>query len=144
MVGAIAVIASIVHLYALWVLLLSQIEINIAIISASAPALRPLFSLAFTGSSYGQSKKHPSDYGNGPGSKVFPRSHRARSNGQMELSYFAENDRTVKNKIGVGVTQGTSEEFILGSDDITKTVDLGVDEDFTKVQMRGESKLQDA
>ncbi|KAF2713068.1 hypothetical protein K504DRAFT_334252, partial [Pleomassaria siparia CBS 279.74] len=66
MVGGIAVIASIIRLYALWVytvttdvsydaiyiLLLSQIEVNMAIISASAPALQPLFNKVFLSASY--------------------------------------------------------------------------------------------
>jgi hypothetical protein len=79
MVGGVAVIASIFRLYALWVyavtddppyddifiLLLSQIEINAAIISASAPALRPLLNKAFTSSSHDRS---------GPG---YPASYRA-------------------------------------------------------------------
>ncbi|KAH7076061.1 hypothetical protein FB567DRAFT_608664 [Paraphoma chrysanthemicola] len=61
MIGGVAVLASIIRLYALWVytttkdvaydaifiLLLSQIEVNIAIISASAPALRPLIDKTF-------------------------------------------------------------------------------------------------
>lgn len=64
MVGGIAVVASIIRLYALWaytvskdvaydaifILLLSQIEINVAIISASAPSFRPLFSKVFAAS----------------------------------------------------------------------------------------------
>ncbi|TLD27843.1 hypothetical protein E2P81_ATG06189 [Venturia nashicola] len=67
--GGTAVLASIVRLYALWlysvtqdvsfdaiyILLLSQIEVNMAIISASAPTLRPLFRSAFPSSSYIQS-----------------------------------------------------------------------------------------
>ncbi|KAE9992261.1 hypothetical protein EG327_009639 [Venturia inaequalis] len=68
--GGIAVLASIVRLYALWlysvsqdvffdaiyILLLSQIEVNMAIISASAPTLLPLFKSAFPSSpsSYNQ------------------------------------------------------------------------------------------
>ncbi|KAF2437920.1 hypothetical protein P171DRAFT_319636, partial [Karstenula rhodostoma CBS 690.94] len=65
LVGGIAVLASIVRLYALYVytytqdvaydaifiLLLSQIEVNVAIISASAPALRPFFKKAFKNTS---------------------------------------------------------------------------------------------
>lgn len=80
MVGGIAVMASIVRLYALWIytvmddvphdalyarlnfakslpllttdqiLFLSQIEVNVAIILASAPALRPLFKKVFPSS----------------------------------------------------------------------------------------------
>ncbi|KAF2175163.1 hypothetical protein K469DRAFT_457304, partial [Zopfia rhizophila CBS 207.26] len=64
MVGSIAVIASIVRLYALYIytvtkdvaydaimiLLWSQIEANIAIISASVPAIRPLFCKTFANS----------------------------------------------------------------------------------------------
>ncbi|KAH7065798.1 hypothetical protein BKA63DRAFT_608342 [Paraphoma chrysanthemicola] len=70
MIGGVAVLASIIRLYALWVytttkdvaydaifiLLLSQIEVNIAIISASAPALRPLIDKTFKSQS--QSPTH--------------------------------------------------------------------------------------
>ncbi|KAI4638505.1 hypothetical protein J4E93_010060 [Alternaria ventricosa] len=73
MVGGVAVIASIVRLYALYVyavtddppyddvfiLLLSQIEVNAAIISASAPALRPLLTKAFASSSHNSSGQYP-------------------------------------------------------------------------------------
>ncbi|OAG04054.1 uncharacterized protein CC84DRAFT_1050559, partial [Paraphaeosphaeria sporulosa] len=65
LVGGIAVLASIVRIYALYtytytkdvaydaifILLLSQIEVNVAIISASAPALRPLFKKTFRNTS---------------------------------------------------------------------------------------------
>ncbi|KAF3935573.1 hypothetical protein ABW19_dt0203386 [Dactylella cylindrospora] len=68
-VGFIAVLASISRIWALWlyqntkdvsydaifILLFSNIEINLGIITASTPALRPLFKGVFKSSSYGRS-----------------------------------------------------------------------------------------
>jgi hypothetical protein len=169
MVGGIAVIASIVRLYALWVyavtkdppyddvfvsfprpnvayihlmlkeiLVLSQIEVNAAIISASAPALRPLFKKGFSSSSYNQPSAYPAAYGTGggQGSNLFSRSGRNRSNAPMELYSFGGNKRESKL---VGGTRGTSEESILGADGITKTVETTIEEDFVKEQVHGHS-----
>ncbi|KAH4999209.1 hypothetical protein HBI24_181730 [Parastagonospora nodorum] len=98
-VGGIAVIASIVRLYALWVymttkdvaydaifiLLLSQIEINVAIISASAPAIRPLFNGTFLSPSYNWSNRYSASCGErGRTSNAFS-GHQSHSNGQTEL-----------------------------------------------------------
>ncbi|KAL2836199.1 hypothetical protein BJY01DRAFT_258755 [Aspergillus pseudoustus] len=47
---------------ALQILLWSQIEVNVAIISASAPSLRPLFHRIFKGSSYGRQRPSNSPY----------------------------------------------------------------------------------
>ncbi|RYO20532.1 hypothetical protein AA0113_g9777 [Alternaria arborescens] len=153
MVGGIAVIASIVRLYALWVyavtddppyddifiLLLSQIEINAAIISASAPALRPLLNKAFTSSSHDRSGPgYPASYGHGgQNSKMFSRTARTRSNGQMELYSFGGGNRT--SKVPVGGTRNTSEESILGVDGITKTVDMTIEEDYVRESVHGKS-----
>ncbi|RPA83998.1 hypothetical protein BJ508DRAFT_317650 [Ascobolus immersus RN42] len=77
-VGSIAVIASIVRINALYIyqhskdvpydaiylLLWSQIELNVAIISASAPALKPLFRSVFGASVFGKSNQGKSMYGN--------------------------------------------------------------------------------
>ncbi|KAJ5174025.1 uncharacterized protein N7500_001956 [Penicillium coprophilum] len=76
MTGTFASVASIIRLSALYkytitkdvsydaiqILIWSQVEVNVAIISASAPSLRPLFSNTFKGSSYarsyGQTPRH--------------------------------------------------------------------------------------
>jgi hypothetical protein len=125
MVGGVAVIASIVRLYALWVyavtddppyddifiLLLSQIETNAAIISAYAPGCQ--------------------------NSKTFSRTARTRSNGQMELYTFNGGNRTIK--VAVGGTHNTSEESILGVEGITKTVDMTIEEDYVRESVHGKS-----
>lgn len=157
MVGGIAVIASIIRLYALWVytitkdvsydaifvscslivgevrklitmqiLLLSQIEVNVAIICGSAPALRPLFNKTFMSTSYNRSNTYGNGYGaNGRASNSFPLSQRTRSKGQIELHSFSEND-TIHKNTEIGNVRNTSEEYILGGAGITKTVDIGV------------------
>lgn len=157
MVGGIAVIASIIRLYALWVytvtkdvsydaifvsyswtmgeprnltsmqiLLLSQIEVNVAIICGSAPALRPLFNKTFMSTSYNQSNMYGNGYGaSGQASNGFPLSQGTRSRGQIELHSFSGKDTTHKNK-EIGNVSNTSEEYILGGQGITKTVDIGM------------------
>ncbi|KAJ5504739.1 hypothetical protein N7463_007613 [Penicillium fimorum] len=69
MTGTFASVASIIRLDALYrytitkdvsydaiqILIWSQVEVNVAIISASAPSLRPLFNNTFKGSSYARS-----------------------------------------------------------------------------------------
>ncbi|KAJ5762104.1 uncharacterized protein N7511_005486 [Penicillium nucicola] len=79
--GTFASAASIVRLSALYkymitkdvsydaiqILLWTQIEVNIAIISASAPSLRPLFNSVFRGSSYDRSGKLRDGEGEGEG-----------------------------------------------------------------------------
>jgi hypothetical protein len=154
MVGGVAVIASIVRLYALWVyavtddppyddifiLLLSQIEINAAIISASAPALRPLLNKSFTSSSHDCSDPgYPASYApGGQNSKMFSRTTRTRSNGQIELYTFNGGNRTIK--VAVGGTRNTSEESILGVEGITKTVDMTIEEDYVKELVHRKSR----
>lgn len=151
--GGVAVIASIVRLYALWVyavtddppyddifiLLLSQIEINAAIISASAPALCPLLNKAFASSSHDRSGPgYPASYApGGQNSEMFSRTGRARSNGQLELYTFNGGSRTVK--VPVGGTRNTSEEWILEVEGITKTVDITIGEDYVGELVRGKS-----
>ncbi|KAL4937701.1 hypothetical protein BDV06DRAFT_226709 [Aspergillus oleicola] len=48
---------------AIQILLWTQIEVNVAIISASAPSLRPLFHRIFKGSSYGRQRPSATPYG---------------------------------------------------------------------------------
>ncbi|CAN9080447.1 unnamed protein product [Alternaria alternata] len=147
LVGGVAVIASIVRLYALWlyavtkdipydmifILLLSQIEVNAAIISASAPALRPLIIKTFVSSSHGRSEPYIRTIGSGgPSSKIFSRSARSRSNAQMELYSFGGNKRT--SKVTVRGTRSTSEESILGVEamGIKRTIETRIEEDCVK------------
>jgi hypothetical protein len=131
MVGGVAVIASIFRLYALWV--------YAAIISASAPALRPLLNKAFTSSSHDRSGPgYPASYApGGQNSKMFSRTARTRSNGQIELYTFNGRNRTIK--VPVGGTRNTSEESILGVEGITKTVDMTIEEDYVRESVHGKS-----
>ncbi|KAI8932803.1 hypothetical protein NX059_010291 [Plenodomus lindquistii] len=151
MVGGVAVIASIVRLYAIWIyavtddppyddifiLLLSQIEVNAAIISASAPALRPLLNKTFTSSSHDRpGPDYPASYApGGQNSKIISRTARTRSNGQMELYSFGGGNRT--SKVLTDGTRNTSEELILGVNGITKTVDMTIEEDYTGESVHG-------
>lgn len=155
LVGGIAVLASIIRLYALWdytvsddvsydaiyvrvasvvslsslttvqILLLSQIEVNVAIISASAPALRPLFQNAFPSSSYSQSG---TPYG--ANEVTTNGQHRSAPHRQVELSSHFQHEMTNKCKpTKRRLTSSTSEEFILGTQGsgITKTTDMQID-----------------
>ena len=156
MVGSIAVIASIVRLYALYVytttkdvaydaifvcyqvdrslegkltrsqiLLLSQIEVNLAIISASAPALRPLFRRSFFGTSYNLSNAYGAGYAShGASGNMYKRS-RAKPNGAMELHSL---DTKPKHRPGRDMGgSNTSEESILRATGITKTTETMID-----------------
>ncbi|KAF8847909.1 hypothetical protein BDZ45DRAFT_754399 [Acephala macrosclerotiorum] len=131
--GGVAIIASILRFYALYVyattkdvaydaiyiLLWSQIEVNLAIISASAPALRPMFKKTFGGSS------NRSQYGYGQSSGNVFRSQNTR--GVVELhSYVGKNETVVKTAIGDD--DNSSQEHILEGDKIkiVKTVETRV------------------
>lgn len=107
MTGAFASAASIARLHALYryfntedvpydaiqILLWTQIEVNVAIISASAPSLRPLFASIFKGSSYGRggpsSARHGgygSSYGRGKSNYRRTLTHHGNSHGAIELT----------------------------------------------------------
>ena len=91
-----------------------------AIISASAPALRPIFNKAFQTSSYNQQGAYG---GNHSAGNAFPRGQRVKGNGQIELySYNGDGNNAVAIRGG-----STSEELILEDDGITKTVETRID-----------------
>ncbi|OAL02418.1 hypothetical protein IQ06DRAFT_291821 [Phaeosphaeriaceae sp. SRC1lsM3a] len=144
MVGGLAVIASIVRMYALYlynttkdisydaifILLLSQVEVNIAIVSASAPTLRPL--LKNTALALSQSDKYGDRYGSGHrntiGSTPTTKNRsRNRASAQFELYSFGGRSGMTKQKGHVGGRSNTSEESILKDDVITKTTETTVD-----------------
>jgi hypothetical protein len=107
------------------ILLLSQIEVNVAIISASAPALRPFFKKTFQSSSNSRSKKH-----SGVDSTSKPVSGgQAQSNGELELQPSNKNDsrgcRTMS--ITGGEAHNSSEELSLSDGRILMTVETSVD-----------------
>ncbi|KAL5385527.1 hypothetical protein DPSP01_004640 [Paraphaeosphaeria sporulosa] len=151
LVGGIAVLASIVRIYALYtytytkdvaydaifILLLSQIEVNVAIISASAPALRPLFKKTFRNTSVIRSKK--ASVGGSSGVESESRS-RTKSTGQVQMDLSNEMKETGTLPLGAhdasdmgGATEkgdNASEESILlagGASGITKTVEMRMD-----------------
>ncbi|KAF7674219.1 hypothetical protein GT037_007985 [Alternaria burnsii] len=143
MIGGLAVIASIVRIYALWlynvtedisydsifILLLSQIEVNVAIISASAPAIRPL--LRNTPLSFSQPEAYGSGYLRTIGSESASNNQnsrsRTRSNGQIELLTYGGRGTPVKHKALCGGRGNTSEESILIDGGITKTMETRID-----------------
>ncbi|KAG4425145.1 hypothetical protein IFR04_001712 [Cadophora malorum] len=131
--GGVAILASCLRFYALhvyavtkdpsydaiYILLWSQIEVNLAIISASAPALRPLFRKTFAGSS--DRSKYAQGYGYGQRSQL------GDTRGAVELrSYTGKNETMVK----TAMDDNSSQEHILedGQDrnGIRKTVETRV------------------
>ncbi|KAF3198303.1 hypothetical protein TWF192_005361 [Orbilia oligospora] len=138
-IGFIAVLASVSRIWALWlyqntkdvsydaifILLFSNIEINLAIITASAPPLRPLFKGVFKSSSYGHSYGYPTRSNDGW-------TGRSRSDGGVQLSRLGVNDdtrRQTKIRGGKeGHTRNESEEEIVAKDSngIVRTRDINV------------------
>ncbi|KAL4904223.1 hypothetical protein BDW74DRAFT_168622 [Aspergillus multicolor] len=130
---------------AILILLWSQIEVNIAIISASAPSLRPLFNRIFKGSSHGRPRPSNSPYPGygtyGQGESNYRRTltHR-KSHGAIELT---SRDDEANPAAVHGVTrssfraraivgEGSSQEHIVDQyANITKTV---------AIEMRGEGR----
>jgi hypothetical protein len=164
MVGGIAVIASIMRIYALYIfavsddieyddifvslpsivcsfaelvswltilqiLLLSQIEANVAMMSACAPAYRPLF-VKFFSSSSGPSNETPGEYPTiGSGGPVYAR--RRASRNDIEL-------------FSVCRGRNSSEEDILGDEGIRKTVDVSIiEEEAEKERIQARVDMRD-
>jgi hypothetical protein len=164
MVGGLAVIASIVRIYALWlynitkdisydsifvsrsswhlrslfltsskILLLSQIEVNVAIISASAPTLPPLLRntpLSFSTHADTYGSGHVCTIGSGPPNNNHSSRSRTRSGGPIELMSFARrNSMAMQKSYGGGGRRksNTSEESILKDEGITKTTETTID-----------------
>jgi hypothetical protein len=113
----------------LQILLLSQIEVNVAIISASAPAIRPL--LRNTPLSFSQPEAYGSGYLRTIGSQSASNNRnsrsRTRSNGQIELLTYGGRSTPVKHKALCGGRGNTSEESILIDGRITKTMETRID-----------------
>lgn len=137
-VGSIAVIASIVRINALYIyqhskdvpldaiylLLWSQIELNVAIISASAPALKPLFRAVLGASVFGKSGQGKSMYGNG-GNEYGNNSIALKSkNGGKKLP---SNDDSILNESEEAIVPNGDEE-----DGIRKTTHVEVRHDDLK------------
>ncbi|KAM0724029.1 hypothetical protein Q7P37_001020 [Cladosporium fusiforme] len=126
LIGGIAIVASCIRIYALWlyfttddapydaiyILLLSQIEINMAIVCASIPTLRPLVRKAFSSSLASKSETYgpyhePSSKSSGIRNKRFS---------GIELRSLSGHDRraTTAVEAQLGQMQNSSEELILG------------------------------
>ncbi|KAJ5972602.1 uncharacterized protein N7479_002520 [Penicillium vulpinum] len=149
--GTFASVASIVRLNALYkyttttdvsydaiqILLWSQVEVNVAIISASAPSLRPLFNNIFKSSSYahsyGQSPYHgasqtPNAHGTARSQTLRPRDDRAFemmwTNGRGEGSGPGMSvEESESTRVPSNTDRNSSQEFILmPKSNITKTV----------------------
>ncbi|KAM0705658.1 hypothetical protein Q7P35_007018 [Cladosporium inversicolor] len=125
MIGSIAVIASMIRIHALWayfhskdmgydaigVLLWGQIELNVAIVCASAASLRPLFGSAFAGS--------------GPRSRSGHAQYRSSRNYGLGSSHFGDTvalsmRKGPETKIEAelhGMQDGDSQELILSHED---------------------------
>jgi hypothetical protein len=69
---------------AIFILLLSQIEVNVAIISAYASALRPLFNKAFMSTTHNRSHESGAGYGSGRNSNARSASARVSCTSRME------------------------------------------------------------
>ncbi|KAJ5160783.1 uncharacterized protein N7482_007787 [Penicillium canariense] len=145
--GAFASAASIARLNALYkytvtkdvsydaiqILLWSQIEVNVAITSASAPSLRPMFNSIFKSSSYFESYgnyNHPSN--NMYGAYSAPnhrRTLRPGTQGAIELSSRDDENYTVTT-VGISGThapnggQGSEERILAPKSNITKTIEV--------------------
>ena len=101
------------------ILLWSQIEVNLAIISASAPALRPLFRKTFAGSS--DRSKYAQGYGYGQRSQL------GDTRGAVELrSYTGKNETMVKTAMDDNSSQEHILEDGLHRSGIRKTVETRV------------------
>jgi len=97
----------------IYILLWSQIEVNLAIISASAPALRPLFKKTFDNSSDRSSHGYKQSSGS-----IFPSNTRGRANGTIELHDLNERNETsimanIKRGKGASEIDNSSQEYIL-------------------------------
>ncbi|KAL4868952.1 hypothetical protein BDV12DRAFT_208847 [Aspergillus spectabilis] len=114
---------------AIQILLWSQIEVNVAIISASAPSLRPLFHRMFKGSSYG--KQGPSNspypnYGNyGFGDSNYRRT-LTHGNTHVAFELTSRDDEAQMNRIpGVGRSNSTARVTV---DDESSSQELILDQ----------------
>lgn len=116
--------------------MLSQIEVNVAIISASAPALRPLFKKTFKNTSAIRSKQSGASGSSGAGSESRSRN-KSTSHIEMYSSDVTKETGTLPssaNQTRGETIEGSnaSEESITGaggSNGITKTVEMRMDVD---------------
>ncbi|RYN46750.1 hypothetical protein AA0118_g12417 [Alternaria tenuissima] len=143
MVGCVAALASILRLYALYnytvtedagydgifILLLSQIEANVAMMSACAPAYRPLFVKLFSSSSSAPSNQITEGYPTfNSGGGMYARKKTTRD--EIELfSILSTGKRTSRSHLSPCGARNSSEENILGDGRIRKTTEISVAEE---------------
>jgi hypothetical protein len=104
------------------ILLLSQIEIKLGIISASAPSIQSLFHKTSPSRSKASGSDHVDTIGSAPS--------RSRRHTDTELRMMDGYSATTRRKSGAGATMGSSsEESILREVGITKTMEMTVEFD---------------
>ncbi|RDW84006.1 uncharacterized protein DSM5745_04332 [Aspergillus mulundensis] len=128
---------------AILILLWSQIEVNVAIISASAPSLRPLFNRIFKGSSYGRPRpSNPPGYGTyGHGESNYRRTlTHGKSHGAIELTSRDDDADTARVH---GVTRSSSRARELVEENDSREHILDQDANIVKtvvIEMRSEGR----
>lgn len=114
---------------AIFILLFSNIEVNLAIITASAPALRPMFKGVFLSSSYGRSG-YGGQSGNKSGSNMWTGG-RSRADGGVPLSSFNGDQERRQTRIRGGkeghMRNESEEEIVVkNSNGIVRTREITV------------------
>ncbi|KAK6530326.1 hypothetical protein TWF694_003683 [Orbilia ellipsospora] len=136
-IGSIAVIASISRIWALWlyqntkdvsydaifILLFSNVEINFAIITACAPALRPLFKGVFKSSTYGRSYGYQNQSDNWNNSRQKTNDHPLSN-----LDTMTDNKRQTKIRGGKDThnRNESEEEIIKNTNGIVQTREISI------------------
>ena len=111
------------------ILLLSQIEANVAMMSACAPAYRPLFVKLFSSSSSAPSNQITEGYPTfNSGGGMYARKKTTRD--EIELfSILSTGKRTSRSHLSPCGARNSSEENILGDGGIRKTTEISVAEE---------------
>jgi hypothetical protein len=111
------------------ILLLSQIEANVAMMSACAPAYRPLFVKLFSSSSSAPSNQLTEGYPTfTSGGAMYTRKKTTRD--EIELfSILSTGKRTSRSHLSPCGARNSSEENILGDGGIRKTTEISVAEE---------------
>lgn len=113
---------------AIYILLWSQVEINVAIISASAPALKPLVRSTLGGTSYAKSSYAKGGLGYSGGGSSYPGAQQNHAKHGIPLSSLSRENGT-STKIQ-GRDRNESEENIVAKEDgIVKTIEVKIDTD---------------
>ncbi|KAL4955483.1 hypothetical protein BDW69DRAFT_204479 [Aspergillus filifer] len=105
---------------AIQILLWTQIEVNVAIISASAPSLRPLFNRIFKGSSYGRKRPSATPYGvygtYGNGESNYRRTIMTHNNTHGAIELTSRDDETHTHNAGLHARSSSRAELAIDDD----------------------------